>query len=133
MLTVTVRLDIGEVCSHISAILFYVEAQRCVKSCTDEPSQWIMPSSVDAIPFSRIHDLDFNTPKSILLPTKRGAYLNNDCAMICDPAEIESQHNCISQILNQDSSGTYGFACNTNMIDTIEEHKLHFFNRMAKH
>ena len=126
------KAGLGEVCSHISAILFYVEAQRRVKSCTDQPCQWIMPSSVDAIPFSRFRDLDFSTPKSILLPTKRGAHLNNDSAMICDPTEIESLHN-ISQASNHDSSSTYLFACNPNMIDTSEEHKLRFFNRMAKH
>ena len=129
---VIAKLALGKFALIYRQFCFYVEAQRRVKSCTDQPCQWIMPSSVDAIPFSRIRDLDFSTPKSILLPTKRGAHLNNNCAMICDPTEIESQHN-IRQASNHDSSSTYGFACNPNMIDTSEEHKLRFFNRMAKH
>ena len=62
------KAGLGEVCSDISAVLFYVEA--------DLPCQWIMPSSIEAIPsFSRIHDFYFSVPKSILLTTKRGAHL----------------------------------------------------------
>ena len=66
-------------------ILFYAEAQRHVKSCTDQPCQWIMPSSVDAIPFSRIHDLDFSTPKPILLPTKERWFDGGE--MVCCDVE----------------------------------------------
>ena len=66
-------------------ILFYAEAQRHVKSCADQPCQWIMPSSVDAIPFSRIHDLDFSTPKPILLPTKERWFDGGE--MVCCDVE----------------------------------------------
>ena len=33
---------LGEVCSHVEAVLFYVEAVRRSKSCTDVPCSWSM-------------------------------------------------------------------------------------------
>ena len=119
------KAGLREVCSNISAILFYVEVQRRVKSYTDLPCQWIMLFSIEAIPFSRIHDLDFSMLKSILLPTKRGAHLNNDCSMICDPSEIEHQHGS-SQASNHDSPSVLGFSCNPNVIDISERAQATF-------
>ena len=72
------RLGLMKVCSHVGAILPYVEAVRRNKSCTYVPCSWSMPSSVDKIPYARIADIDFTAPQSIILQTKRGAHLNND-------------------------------------------------------
>ena len=44
------KAGLGEVYFHISAILFHDEAQRHVKSYTDQPCKWIVPSSIDAFP-----------------------------------------------------------------------------------
>ena len=88
---------LDEVCSHVGAILFYVEAVRHNKSCTDVPCSWSMPSSVDKIPYARIADIDFTAPQTIILQTKRGAHLNNDCHMISDADAIEIKHPCISR------------------------------------
>ena len=43
--------ELDEVCSHVGAILFYVEAVRRNKSYMDVPCSWSMPSSVDKIKF----------------------------------------------------------------------------------
>ena len=48
---------LGKVCSHVGAILFYVEAVRRAKSCTDVPCPWNMPSQVDTIPYAKIVDI----------------------------------------------------------------------------
>ena len=60
------------VCSHVGAILFYVESARRNKSCTDEPCMWNVPSSIDKIPYARIVDIDFTAPKSTI--SQRCAY-----------------------------------------------------------
>lgn len=115
---------LGEVCSHVGAVLFYIEATRRAKSCTDLPCPWNMPSHVGAIPYARIADIDF-TPRSVISQTRRGAHLNNDCLMISDSIEVEL--HCSSH----HSAGTPLF--NANKIAPTESEKLLFFNRIAKH
>ena len=80
---------LGEVCSHIAAVLFYVDAVYRNKTCTEIPCQWVILSSVDGIPYSRIADIDFTRPKPGILSVKRGAHCNNDCSMLSDPSDIE--------------------------------------------
>ena len=53
-----------EVCSHVGAILFYIEALRCATTCTDVTCQWVVPSCVKSIPYAKIADIDFTRPKS---------------------------------------------------------------------
>ena len=53
---------LGEVCSHVGAILFAVEAGvRMLKSrtCTSLPCQWLMPSTVTKVPYPELHNIDF--------------------------------------------------------------------------
>ena len=42
-----------------SCFMFYVEAVRHNKSCTDVPCSWSMPSNVNKIPCAIIADIDF--------------------------------------------------------------------------
>ena len=54
----------GEVCSHVAAVLFTVEANTQMKqqfSCTSLPCSWL-PSSFRSVPFSEIRNIDFTTP-----------------------------------------------------------------------
>ena len=50
---------LGEVCSHVGAILFYIEAVRCANTCTDVTCQWVVPTSVKSIPYAKIAHIDF--------------------------------------------------------------------------
>jgi len=116
---------LGEVCSHVGAILFYVEAIRHFKSCTDVPCTWNMPSHVDKIPYSRIADIDFTAPKPVISQTKRGAHLNNNCPTISDPIKVEQPcSSCHSAVIP---------SFNANKIEPTESQKMLFFNKIAKH
>ena len=79
---------LGEVCSQVGAILFYIEATHRTKSCTELQCAWKMPATIDSIPYARIADIDFVKPKSVIKPMKRGAHLNNDSDMMTDTADI---------------------------------------------
>ena len=81
---------LGEVCSHVGAILFYIEAVRCAKTCADVTCQWVVPTSVKSIPYAKIVDINFTRPKSRILPLKRAAHHNNDCDMLSSEADIEN-------------------------------------------
>ena len=55
-----------EACSHVGAILFAVEVEvrmRDSVTCTQEKSQWIMPSYVKEIPYSPVYEIDFSSAK----------------------------------------------------------------------
>ena len=109
---------LGEVCSHVGAILFYIEAMRCTKRCSISMEYTI-------ISCGSIADIDFSVPKSAMSQTKRGTHLNNDCPMISDSADIERP--CSSHQVS--SAVTPPF--NVNQIGPTESQKLFFFNQIA--
>ena len=57
---------LGEVCSHIGAILFYVEAVQRMNpaTCTQTSCAWNVPPAVTQIPYARVKDLCFTKPKA---------------------------------------------------------------------
>ena len=67
---------LGEVCSHVGAILFYLESVFCVtKTCTQTDCRWKEPRLVEAMPYARIMDIPFTKPKSLIsCNRKRGAH-----------------------------------------------------------
>ena len=106
---------LGKVCSHVSAILFYIEATHHIKSCTELQCVWNMPATVDNIPYAKIADIDFVKPKSVLKPIKRGAHLNNDCDMMTDPADVELRNESVAS-----SSYSRVGGVNPNLIPTTD-------------
>ena len=123
---------LGEVCSHVGAILFYVEAVRSTKSCTDVTCQWVIPTSIKSIPYAKIADIDFTRPKSKILPLKRAAHHNNDCDMLSSEADIEKPSSCChgeSNTVPVHSSGTV----NPNLTEPTKDQIDAFFSSISKH
>ena len=57
---------LGETCSHVSALLFYLEAAariRDQKTVTEKPAYWKMPQSLKKITFKRTENIDFTSSK----------------------------------------------------------------------
>ena len=55
----------GEACSHVTALLFTLEANSQVQkslSCTSLPCYWL-PPTFRTVPFARICDIDFTAPQ----------------------------------------------------------------------
>ena len=53
---------LGETCTHIAAVLFYVEAKARLagsSTCTQKKCQWIIPSYTKDLPYLTISDIDF--------------------------------------------------------------------------
>ena len=124
---------LGEVCSHVGAILFYIEDLRCAKICTDVTCQWVVPTSVKSIPYAKISEIDFTRPKSKILPIKRAAHYNNDCDMLSDETDIEnpssSCHGDSSTITITYSNGTVS----ANLTEPNKDQIYAFFNSIFKH
>lgn len=59
---------LGETCTHIAAILFYLEANARIqgeKSCTQEQCEWIVPTFLKKIDYQRIKDIDFTSAQGL--------------------------------------------------------------------
>ena len=71
---------LGEVCTHVAAILFYLEAISHIqgkKTCTQQMCQWILPSFLKNVEYLPIADIDFTSP-SIKKRKLDSAINNND-------------------------------------------------------
>ena len=116
----------------MGAILFYVEAVRSTKSCTDVTCQWVIPTSIKSIPYAKIVDIDFTRPKSKILPLKRAAHHNNDCDMLSSEADIEKPSSSChgeSNTIPVHSSGTV----NLNLTEPTKDQIDAFFSSISKH
>ena len=59
---------LGESCSHVGAIMFYVEysvKHREDKTCTQEKAYWLVPPRSSKIEYKTVSDIDFTTPKTL--------------------------------------------------------------------
>ena len=76
----TCMAGLCEACSHVGAILFYLEsAVRVRKTCTQLDCAWKSPRFVETIPYARIADIPFTKPKTrISCNKRRGAHLYSD-------------------------------------------------------
>ena len=57
---------LGEACSHIAVVLFYLEAlarMQGTNTCTQEECQWIIPSYLKTVEYLPIKDIDFTSAK----------------------------------------------------------------------
>lgn len=55
-----------EVCTHVAAILFYLETSARLHgktTCTQEQCQWVIPSYQKDIPYAPVRELDFTSAK----------------------------------------------------------------------
>ncbi|KAK6169342.1 hypothetical protein SNE40_020415 [Patella caerulea] len=79
----TCMTGVAEVCSHVEALLFYIEA--AVKMCnsqsvTEKKANWL-PASVQKIQYKTVQDIDFTSAK-----TKKK---KSDNGPVTTPAEIK--------------------------------------------
>ena len=65
----TAWAGLGETCTYVAAILFYLEAKykfEGSKTCTQRKCEWIMPKFQKNVEHLRIKDIDFTCTKSYL-------------------------------------------------------------------
>ena len=58
---------LGETCTHIAAVLFYLEATARIQgtstTCTQEACQWIIPSYLKSVEYLPIKEIDFTSAR----------------------------------------------------------------------
>lgn len=63
----TCMAGLGEACTHVAAVLFFLEAKVRITgqpTCTEQSCQWILPAFQKEIPYLPITDIDFTAPNS---------------------------------------------------------------------
>ena len=82
----TCMAGLGEVCSHVAAILFFLESEsRAPRSCTQELCKWNESCVIESIPYAKVCDLPFTLSKpQINCSRKKGAHLYHDTVAIAD-------------------------------------------------
>ena len=84
---------LGEVCSHVAAVLFYLETASRVtgtSTCTQEKARWMIPSFQKAIPYLRMKDVDMS------LKSKKKKTAADDTACSPVPLPICSKASSVS-------------------------------------
>ncbi|CAC5396060.1 unnamed protein product [Mytilus coruscus] len=64
----TCMAGLGEVCTHVAALLFAVDASvqlRESKTITEEKSYWLLPTSVKGVSYKQVRDIDFTSAKTM--------------------------------------------------------------------
>ena len=59
---------LGEVCTHVAAVLFYLEALCRIegqRACTEGQCTWVMPSSMESAQYLPIKELDFTSSRGL--------------------------------------------------------------------
>ena len=62
----TCTAGLAETCSHVGAVLHWVETVIRVRDdtpCTSEENKWLMPTPAQSIPYVQLGEIDFSAPK----------------------------------------------------------------------
>ena len=57
---------LAETCSHVGAVLHWVETAIRVcddTPCTSKENKWLMPTAAQSIPYDQLSEIDFTAPK----------------------------------------------------------------------
>lgn len=58
----------GESCSHVASVLFYVEATvrlREASTVTQVPAYWMLPASKTSVSYAPLRKIDFTSSKTL--------------------------------------------------------------------
>ena len=59
----TCMAGLAETCSHVGAVLHWVETAVRVTTCTSQENKWLMPTPMQSIPYLQLSEIDFSAPK----------------------------------------------------------------------
>jgi len=122
---------LGEVCSHVGVLLFYLESSACVTvSCTQIGCQWNEPTNIEAIPYSKLADLPFTIPKPQISCNKmKGAHLYDDTIPYSELPQPEVVKTKLSSPGSSMSGSSHTLLCTP----PSEAEQMEFLCKISKH
>ena len=93
----TCMAGLGEACTHVAAVLFYLETAVRITgqpTCTQQECQWLIPAFRKHIPYLQIKDIDFSSPNSKKNKIDHSIATNSQITSSA-PSRISAQQNVI--------------------------------------
>ena len=91
---------LAETCSHVGAILHWVEATVRIQKnvvCTSKENKWIMPTPKENIPYLELRKINFRAPKCFKLKLRSPSIIISSSVSECKiapPSEDERDDFC---------------------------------------
>ena len=88
----TCMAGLAETCSHVGAVLHWVETAIRVRDdtpCTSKENKWLMPTPTQSIPYLQLCDIDFSAPKRLKVTSPSAPLVNLSTAT--PPSESEKE------------------------------------------
>lgn len=88
----TCMAGLAETCSHVGAILHWVETAVRVHStttCTSKDNKWLMPTPKRSIPYVQLSEIDFSAPKLKVNPGSSTPTTNRRSINLKPPSQAE--------------------------------------------
>ncbi|XP_047135771.1 uncharacterized protein LOC124812781 [Hydra vulgaris] len=98
---------LGEACSHIGAVLFYIDAAvriRDSKTVTEKKAYWMLPSSIKDIPYAECIDIDFTSPNTLKRKFDEEILNESTCSGFLNDKKsdaLSSSYNCTPPTQNE--------------------------------
>jgi hypothetical protein len=119
---------LGETCTHVAAVLFFIEASGRVTgttTCTQQKCEWIVPSFQKEIPYLPVKEIDFTSA--------RRKKTKLECQELCKPSMEPQQLKLIDDLKPPSESELKAFfeklnQCNTKpaILSTVPEYALNY-------
>lgn len=97
----TCMAGLAETCSHVAAVLHWVETAVRIHNdtpCTSRENKWLMPTPVQDIPRLKLKDIDFSAPKrQPIVPSSSCTPSSSRKIEAPSPSEIEDFFKMISE------------------------------------
>ena len=129
----TCMAGLGEVCSHVGAILFYLEsASRTRLTCTQTSCVWKEPAYVEAIPYVPIAELTLSMSKPrISCNRKRGSHFASDTVPLAELAHNFEEPPVASQLSTSSAISKVRSLSSISMPPS-EEEQMRFLGDIAE-
>lgn len=107
----TCLAGLGECCSHVGAMLFYLEyaclkKAQSSKSITDVLSYWVAPSNQNNVEIQKINNINFNHPKTMNLECRQPQKQKTDFFINLPKTLVDNQtfHSFLSKLQTVNSN-----------------------------
>ena len=85
----------GETCSHVGAILYWLETRVRVReqtACTSQENTWMAPTAMKDAPYLRLNEIDFTTAEKKMKGHKDKLSFHHTESAIAPPTDDEMSH-----------------------------------------
>ena len=92
----------GETCSHIGAMLYWLETQVRIREqmpCTSQANKWMVPTAVKDIPYLQLHEVDFTTADKKMMNMAHGSASLENVSRTSSSTQLQATSDASRRLL----------------------------------